>query len=1031
MELLGNELLRLDPSLARDQENAILLGQELSRLAFAPLLERGLGPKNESRPERGGRKWEEIGAGCGVKPGREVWRLARSMIEPWEGAEWSASNPVVAAALESMTARSGIFLRENGRTRFVFPNSRAGRKESGTHYTRPELVRCLIEHGLDELGGEFDPDRVLELRILEPSLGGGSFLREAVRVLARKALANNNGQSGTPDRELSRLKGRIAEKCLFGADLSPLALDAARAGLRLEVGRHDLAPPLACGDALVGARREAVILRPGRPREEIPGTLRLDRPIPEGAVFHFLLFEPEMLGREDLPKRTGWAPAWRREVFASPDKDEIKSMRRLSRRIDELWRSSLSRAARAGLEAVMDYWCALWFWPVQAPPPPTRKKYLAEVKELLDSGGRAENERVMLVRKLKKRLRFIHWELCFAEVFAGRGGFDLILGNPPWVQIRKRRGPGPKCENPALAERAGPMRNYLNAAANYPRLKGMKANLYKCFPLLAWRIGRADGVSAFIHPEGVYDDPAGGGLRAELYPRLRRRFQFQNEFRLFRDTNDHGRMRFSLNVYRNRAAEAPDFVLINNLFHPDTIRESLEHDGKGPAPGIKDSDNRWDVRGHADRVLRCGQGELELFAGLGQGEEREPLKARLPRLHCRENLTALRKILACPRRLDDLAGEYHSTSHWNETTDQRRGTMVRRTGFPSSPGELILSGPHFSTARPLAKSARRVCKANSHYDPIDLGRLPDRFVPRANYQPGPGLDQYQAMTPLSPLDGAPVTRSFRLIVRAMLPPASERTLTAAIIPPGPAHTNGCRSYLFSRDRTRDFLIFSALCFSLPFDFLTKVTGRTNLHTMLDGFPLPGESRLDRPLILRALLLNCLTRDYSDLWEQNWDREFVRDGWTSRDKRLDPGRFKTLGPDWDMSRPLRRDYSRRQALVEIDVLAAMLLGLELEDLLSMYRVQFPVLSHYERTTRYDAAGRMVFTLNRGLCGIGLESGEWEKTRDMTQGEIARETADDAMPGGPLRAAVRHPAPFRGADREKDYASAWKEFSRRLG
>ena len=64
-------------------------------------------------------------------------------------------------------------------------------------------------------------------------------------------------------------------------------------------------------------------------------------------------------------------------------------------------------------------------------------------------------------------------------------------------------------------------KNYLNAMCNYPLLSGMKANLYKCFLPQAWMLNTKDGVSAFVHPEGVYDDPKGGILRREIYARLR------------------------------------------------------------------------------------------------------------------------------------------------------------------------------------------------------------------------------------------------------------------------------------------------------------------------------------------------------------------------------------------------------------------------------------------------------------------------------------------------------------------------------
>ena len=156
--------------------------------------------------------------------------------------------------------------------------------------------------------------------------------------------------------------------------------------------------------------------------------------------------------------------------------------------------------------------------------------------------------------------------------------------------------------------------NFLNANQNYPLLQGTQSNLYKCFLPQAWTFGNKLGVTVFLHPEGVYDDPNGGTLRAAIYERLRAHFQFRNEFTLFVGTNDHGRMRFSLNVFASKQA-SPRFVSISYLFWPTTIDESFGHHGNGVCGGIKDADDHWNIRGHATReriwpgaTLRHGNG---------------------------------------------------------------------------------------------------------------------------------------------------------------------------------------------------------------------------------------------------------------------------------------------------------------------------------------------------------------------------------------------------------------------------------------
>ncbi len=139
------------------------------------------------------------------------------------------------------------------------------------------------------------------------------------------------------------------------------------------------------------------------------------------------------------------------------------------------------------------------------------------------------------------------------------------------------------------------------------------------------------------------------------------------------------------------------------------------------------------------------------------------------------------------------------------------------------------------------------------------------------------------------------------------------------------------------------------------------------------------------------------------------------------------------------------------MVEIDVLVAQELKLTLEELKTIYRIQFPVLKQNENETFYDMNGRIVFTVSKGLTGVGLprkankkathykividgqETIEkplgWEDIINMQSGEIHRTITDDTMPGGPIERTIVYVAPFAKCDREKDYEVAWVEFERR--
>jgi hypothetical protein len=155
-------------------------------------------------------------------------------------------------------------------------------------------------------------------------------------------------------------------------------------------------------------------------------------------------------------------------------------------------------------------------------------------------------------------------------------------------------------------------------------------------------------------------------------------------------------------------------------------------------------------------------------------------------------------------------------------------------------------------------------------------------------------------------------------------------------------------------------------------------------------------------------------------------EFKSDHWTKDDPRLDNAFFTRLTPQWHRNCALRTDYARRQALVEIDVLAAMALGLTCDELIAIYRIQFPVLRQNEEDTWYDRSGRIVFTCSKGLPGIGFDRADWNRIKDMKDGTVQRTIQDDTLPGGPREKTITYQAPFDRCHREADYRTAWKAF-----
>lgn len=806
------------------------------------------------------------------------------------------------------------------------------------------------------------------------------------------------------------------------------------------------------------------------------------------------------------------------------------------------------------LKLVMDYWCALWFWPITgAKQLPSREEWWMEVGAILEgnivdiglqpgldlqptepeapqvifpevqgsldgfetqlplaqaadqpnlhdklgqlriSKLRQHFPRVALVEAVAQERRFMHWELCFADVLIQKGGFDLILGNPPWLKVEWNESGVLGERNPVFAIRkvsaadlaklradafdrfaglqdawtdelqeAEGTQNFLNAVQNYPLLKGMPANLYKCFMPLAWQISSAKGVTGLLHPEGPYDDPKGGGLREAVYARLRKHFQFMNALTLF----PIGITRtWSINIYGSEL-QAPKFDGVANLFVPATVDACYQHDGQGLPGGIKDKDGQWNTAGHQDRIVKVDEKALATFAQLYDEPGTPPRRARLPALHAGALSSVLAKLAAYPKRLADLGDDYFSTEMWNETASQKDGTITRRpttdNSFAATPEDWVLSGPHFFVANPYMKTPRKVCTEKGHYDIIDLETLPDDYLPRTNYRPMADKAEYLRRTPrvswLAPgeTQGQPVTGFFRLVHRRRLSQSGERTLIAAVAPPGSAIVNTCIATNFKDMQV--LLSSAAMLNSLAVDFFIKSTGRGDLY---------GEGLSQLPLLpnapqlaTRYLALNCLTTHYTPLWEEVYDIAFTEQQWSQPDNpRLPQDFWQNLTQDWTRHCALRSDYARRMALVEIDVLVAQALGLTLDELQLIYRVQFPVMQGYERDTWYDIKGRIVFTNSKGLVGVGLPrkgSRTTPKTRITTpdgktkdgnhgwedlykDGEfkvedgttIAMTVTDDTLPGGPRQVTRTFTAPFSRANREEDYRTAWTCFAAQEG
>lgn len=877
------------------------------------------------------------------------------------------------------------------------------------------------------------------------------------------------------------------------------------------------------GNSLIGARRQCYRVsslqatsKGLRWYEKAPERVPLGTERKRGKlstqIYHFLLGDPGMCSYTDKvikqlePAKIKFLNTWNKAFTAPYCDDDIETLKKLSKTIDKLWKDQISlrqqlkqqthdslsvfkfnddepdshtsirtkdqmlrtmyrsenaknAGAYARLKFAMDYWCALWFWPIdKADLLPSRSEFLNDMYmilvglystnsdsqqlSMLEDADEEDTDillqvnldelcallpRLRLARTIAQQNHFMHWELEFADVFAERGGFDLMIGNPPWIKIEWNEQGVLADANPMFAvkkltaaqttherqtalenahthsmyfaeyEMLSGEQNFLNAVQNYPALKGQQTNLFKCFLPLSWEKTNESGIAAFVHPEGVYDDPKGGPLMVS-------------------------------------------FDTISNLYDAKSIVECYQGEASAPIPGIKDANGDWNIAGHPDRIIHVTQRELEVFAKLFDGNDKWQ-QARLPVLHVRSLIGALSCIASQTQYISDIKTEIFGSEMWHETNAQKDGTMVRNVHFPESLTDMIISGPHIAVANPCFKTSRSICRLNSDYDNIDLTSISDSYLQRCNYQPYCAPEEYEERAPLTPWN-CKNYYSYRIAMRNMFNQGGERTLMSAIIPPKVGHVHAVYELGFKNDV--DTALMSGLMESIPYDFYIKATGKGSGGIgVLGGLPIIRSIYSIR-IILTTLLLNSLNEYYAPLWKKCWNVVWPFTTWSKSDPRLSPARFTSLTSEWTWDTPLRTDYERRQALVEIDVLTAMALGMTLQQLKTIYRIQFPVLQSYEADTWYDANGRITFTNNRSLTGVGFTRPEWENAgavQPIKRGDapwdgimkhapagyvFARTITDDTMPGGPVQRTIEYAAPFERCDREQDYETAWKFF-----
>ncbi len=388
-----------------------------------------------------------------------------------------------------------VALQRNGR-----------RKSTGTFYTPRALTDFMVRRALAPLVHDRTPEEVLGLRVVDPAMGSGAFLVAACRYLAaayEAALIRGCGLSATDFDEHDRAGFRrtVAQRCLFGVDINPMAVQLGRLSLWLATLARErpltfLDHHLRAGNSLVGASLEDVLRAPQRRAAR--------RPAPQLPLFDLDLVDEEL--RQAVDGRLS---------LANDPGDTIEEVRSKERLLSSLRQPG---APLTTWHAVADLWCSHWFRGTadgRAPLP-----FASLVDELL---GRGATLPVHISRPFldqasnaAQREQFFHWPLEFPEAFhdadgkpLAHPGFDAVIGNPPWDMLRRDAGRNADAALTAFARESG----------TYSWQGEGHTNLYQLFLERAMRLVRTGGRLAMVLPSGLAHDHGCANLRRALLDR--------------------------------------------------------------------------------------------------------------------------------------------------------------------------------------------------------------------------------------------------------------------------------------------------------------------------------------------------------------------------------------------------------------------------------------------------------------------------------------------------------------------------------
>ncbi|WP_241674705.1 Eco57I restriction-modification methylase domain-containing protein [Candidatus Methylobacter oryzae] len=327
------------------------------------------------------------------------------------------------------------------------------RKTSGSYYTPDSLVQELIKSALDPVIEErlannpaTPADALLSIKVIDPACGSGHFLLAAARRLAERLAVLRTQDDTVKPQNYRHALHEVINKCIFGVDRNPMALELARTALWLEgfeegVALSFLDHHLQCGDALIG----------------LTDLNQLQHGIPD-AAFKSLSGDDKNVCKEIAKANKEGLKAFAKHKtnrnldIALDDADGLSELQALEAMPDgnpddfaakeAAYRAFLEHEKQNRLRNAANLLIAAFLIPkadadALIVTPTSQNLYLELFTEQAadELAAMHQSQRLAAAQRVCEEAHVLHWPLAFPQVFA-QGGFDCVLGNPPWERIK-------------------------------------------------------------------------------------------------------------------------------------------------------------------------------------------------------------------------------------------------------------------------------------------------------------------------------------------------------------------------------------------------------------------------------------------------------------------------------------------------------------------------------------------------------------------------------------------------------------------